>query len=123
MIIRACRPPKGGKMLLLMFGAYELFTLPQRDMLMSKKLVVLLTAVFVCLSGSCAEKAKGEEIAQMCDRLLELRGKVGDEAMKAACVKEAIEEGISKRQALCRISAINTQEYWNRCRTGEPRPQ
>lgn len=72
---------------------------------------------------SCAEKASDNEIAQMCERLTVLRNKVGDEAMKSACITEAMAEGVSKRQALCRIAAVNTQEYWNRCRTGGAPPQ
>ncbi len=37
------------------------------------------------------------------------------------CIADAKKEGISSRQALCRISAVNATEYWVRCRTGEAR--
>ncbi len=57
----------------------------------------------------------------MCDHLGALRGEGGDEAKKQRCVAEARREEISQRQARCRISAVNTQEYWNRCRTGAAR--
>jgi hypothetical protein len=36
-------------------------------------------------------------------------------------VADARKEGVSRRQARCRITAINAQEYWTRCRTGEAR--
>ena len=83
--------------------------------------LVIAAALLASLSG-CTEKADDTDIDRMCDHLLELRGNVGDTAMKEACVREARTEGVPKRRALCRIRAVNTQEYWNRCRTGEPRP-
>ena len=70
---------------------------------------------------ACAPKASDAEIEQMCDRLLILRNEAGNRTMKAECIETAKAEGVSARQARCRISAVNTQEYWNRCRTGEAR--
>jgi hypothetical protein len=57
----------------------------------------------------------------MCQHLTELRGEEQDEAVTKQCVADARKQGVSQRQARCRITAINTQEYWNRCRTGEAR--
>ena len=89
---------------------------------MIRTLVAVPVVALLALLAGCAEKATDTEIDKMCDRLLELRGKPGDAAMKEQCVREARTEGVLKRRALCRIHAVNTQEYWNRCRTGEPRP-
>ena len=82
----------------------------------------LCTAIALAFATSaCAPKASEEEIDDMCAHLLELRGKTGDEAMKVKCKADAQKEGVTQKQARCRISAANTQEYWNRCRTGEAR--
>lgn len=84
--------------------------------------IAVLVLVIAATSPGCAEEASEAEIERMCERLLVLRDKSGDEKMKAGCVAEAKEKGVSRRQAMCRIMAVNTQEYWNRCRTGEARP-
>ena len=81
----------------------------------------LLCVGLACALLGCAEKASDAEIEEMCARLAVLRNKPKDEAMKASCITEARAEGISRRQARCRVAAVNTQEYWNRCRTGEKR--
>ena len=78
-------------------------------------------AVLAAMLSACASNASDEEISKMCDRLLELRDKEGDEAMKESCVTDARNEGVTERQARCRITAVNLQEYWHRCRTGEAR--
>jgi len=57
----------------------------------------------------------------MCERLAVLRGEEQDEAKTKKCVAQAVQEGVSQRQARCRIQAVNKQEYWNRCRTGAAR--
>ena len=86
--------------------------------------IAMTLLLAMCLAGApvaCAPKASEEEIERMCDRLAALRGKAKDGGMKQKCAAEARREGISKRQARCRISAVNTQEYWSRCRTGDAR--
>ncbi len=90
---------------------------------MHRVMMILSCGVLFALVSSCAPKATDEEISNMCDRLLALRGKEGDEAMKRSCVTEAEQEGVSGRQARCRMDAVNLQEYWHRCRTGDPRKQ
>ncbi|MBN2524992.1 MAG: hypothetical protein JXR76_01275 [Deltaproteobacteria bacterium] len=57
----------------------------------------------------------------MCSHLLELRNKKEDQQMFSDCVNQAQTEEVTKKQARCRIYAVNKQEYWIRCRTGEPR--
>ena len=57
----------------------------------------------------------------MCEHLKVLRDNARIETDVKKCIADAWKEGISQKQALCRISAVNTQEYWNRCRTGEAR--
>jgi len=80
-----------------------------------------IASALVLVALACAPKASDEEIDHMCAHLLEMRGKTGDEAMKAKCIAEAHKEGVTEKQARCRIAAVNLQEYWNRCRTGEAR--
>jgi len=84
---------------------------------LSSALVLALAAV----STACAPEAGEAELRQMCEHLAELRGEAADEAATKRCVDEARVEGVSLRQARCRIFAVNTQEYWTRCRTGEAR--
>ena len=84
--------------------------------------VAILVLVIAATSPGCAEEASEADIERMCERLVVLRDRSGDDKMKAACIAEAKENGVSRRQAMCRILAVNTQEYWNRCRTGEAKP-
>ena len=70
---------------------------------------------------SCESKATDEEIEKMCAHLAKLRSSGRIETDVDECVKEGKREGMSRRQALCRISAVNTTEYFVRCRTGEAR--
>ena len=89
---------------------------------MRELLIILLLTI--TLSGaitSCAESASDREIEKMCLHLAKLRGEEQDKSELKKCIKEAKKEGVSKRQALCRISAVNVTEYWVRCRTGEAR--
>ena len=81
-------------------------------------LLVLGTGVTL---ASCAPAPTDQELGQMCERLRVLRGEPEDEAAVARCVADSEREGVSQRQARCRISAVNKSEYWNRCSTGEPR--
>ena len=81
--------------------------------------LVLLTASFV----SCAPKATDQELERMCAHLTELRGDSDIETDVNQCIADARKEGISHKQAMCRISAVNASEYWVRCRTGEARNQ
>jgi len=72
------------------------------------------------VAGSCAPDATDDELRLMCERLRELRdGKTETDVRR--CADDARAEGISRRQARCRISAVNATEYWVRCRTGEAR--
>jgi len=80
-----------------------------------------LLLVVAIAASSCSDPPTDEELTAMCKRLAELRGEEPDAAAAKQCVAAARAEGVSRRQALCRIQAINTQEYWNRCRTGAPR--
>ena len=70
---------------------------------------------------SCAPQADDEELQKMCEHLKELRGDGKIETDVNECISEGKREGVTKRQAQCRISASNTQEYFVRCRTGEAR--
>ncbi len=79
--------------------------------------------MLAALALACSPQATDEEIEQMCRRLVELRKKESDQAMKESCIAEAKAEKISQRQARCRASAVNALEYWNRCRTGAARPR
>lgn len=81
--------------------------------------IALLTIGLSSTAISCAEAASDQEIIEMCEHLAEIRGKDKSVQNTKKCIDEAKKEGVSKRQALCRISAINKSEYWNRCRTGE----
>lgn len=81
-------------------------------------LAALLLAVAVL---GCNPEASDTEIKLMCERLTVLRRSEDDRKMLRQCVLEAQREGVSKRQAQCRIEASNKLEYWNRCRTGAPR--
>jgi len=85
-----------------------------------------LTTLFATLlagaSLSCEPRATDEELERMCAHLAELReGSKKIEIDVDQCVADAREEGVSRKQALCRISAVNPLEYWVRCRTGEAR--
>ena len=82
--------------------------------------VALAVALTSCAS---APEVTDEELKQMCQRLVVLRGEEPDVAKTKKCVAEARKEGVSQRQARCRIQAVNKQEYWNRCRTGAARAQ
>ena len=81
----------------------------------------IMSALVALAIVACASKATDRELDRMCVHLLELRGKVGDKAMMMSCVENAKKENVTQKQALCRISAVNIQEYWHRCRTGEAR--
>lgn len=81
--------------------------------------LVLLTASLV----SCAPEATDREIEQMCAHLAELRDDSDIETDVKRCIADARKEGISRKQAMCRISAVNASEYWVRCRTGEARSE
>ncbi|MBN2803773.1 MAG: hypothetical protein JXR91_11810 [Deltaproteobacteria bacterium] len=69
----------------------------------------------------CKETANDNEIKKMCLHLLELRKSTNIKTDINQCIKESKENKISKRAALCRISSVNTLEYFNRCRTGYAR--
>ena len=88
---------------------------------MTSRTLIALSLAAVAALHACAPAATEEELTQMCARLQVLRDEEPDPAARKRCVDEARREGISRRQARCRISAVNKQEYWNRCRTGEAR--
>ena len=79
--------------------------------------MALAAEVAIC----CAPKATNQELQQMCEQLSVLRKEKPGESNLQKCIAEAEKEGVSQRQARCRIAAINLQEYWNRCRRGEAR--
>ena len=71
---------------------------------------------------SCQPEASDRELEQMCEHLADLReGSKKISIDVDQCVAEAKKEGVTRKQALCRISAVNPLEYWVRCRTGEAR--
>jgi hypothetical protein len=84
------------------------------------RLLPLLAACALAATACAEEPASDAQLRKMCERLEELRGK-REPTDVAGCVDEARREGVSGRQARCRISAANTTEYWVRCRTGEAR--
>ena len=87
---------------------------------MTKASVIFLFAITLfTIIGGCSQKASSDEIEQMCHKLAQLRNKIKDKAQIKQCIAEAKKESLSKRQAQCRISAVNLQEYWVRCRTGK----
>ena len=86
--------------------------------MMKNTLVIFLLVIGAGVS--CAPGATDGELEQMCAHLKELRGKKIETDIEK-CISEAKAEGVSRRQALCRISAVNTTEYFVRCRTGEAR--
>jgi len=89
---------------------------------MSNVLIMFLVVVSLGVGAmSCAPAATDGELTRMCERLRVLREEDQDEAAANKCIAEAKMEGVSQRQALCRISAVNKTEYWVRCRTGEAR--
>ena len=80
--------------------------------------ITFALAIAVACSPATATE---DELEAMCAHLAELRKEVSDEAKTRQCVADAKREGISPKQARCRAAAINLQEYWVRCRTGEAR--
>lgn len=82
-------------------------------------------AVFAIVLGcaiiACTAAATDDELAAMCTHLAELRKEAPDPAVHEQCVAEARREGTTPKQARCRAAAVNLQEYWVRCRTGEAR--
>jgi hypothetical protein len=73
-------------------------------------------------TASCSRPAADkQEIRKMCIHLLELRRQPESKAGLDKCIADAEKEGTTRRQALCRIGAVNKTEYWVRCRTGKAR--
>ena len=79
---------------------------------------ILLVLGLSVVATSCKTDATDQEIEKMCEHLLDLRSNMNIETDVKKCIADAKKEGVSRRQALCRISAVNTSEYWVRCRTG-----
>ena len=79
---------------------------------------ILLVLGLSAVATSCKTEATEPELEQMCKHLLELRSNMNIETDVKKCIADAKKEGVSQRQALCRISAVNVSEYWVRCRTG-----
>lgn len=91
---------------------------------MRKNLFIIISVVILAGAFSaCAPTATDDEIQKMCEHLSVLRAQTDIKTDLGKCVAEAKKEGISERQARCRISASNTSEYFVRCRTGEARAQ
>ncbi|MCP4675836.1 MAG: hypothetical protein GY854_10085 [Deltaproteobacteria bacterium] len=84
-------------------------------------IVLLLVTGLANLTTSCKTDATDQELEQMCDHLVVLRGEEKVKSVQDKCIADARKEGVSQRQALCRISAVNKSEYWVRCRTGKAR--
>jgi hypothetical protein len=83
--------------------------------------ILVTIGLLAIIATSCATAATDEEVAQMCEHLAELRGEATDRSTIRKCIVEAKADKVSQRQAMCRISAVNLLEYWNRCRTGAAR--
>ena len=79
-------------------------------------LVVLLLTGF---ATGCAPGPTDDELTAMCEHLAELRKEAPDEARAKQCIADAKRDGTTPKQARCRATAANLQEYWVRCRTGE----
>ena len=83
--------------------------------------MILLVLGLSAVATACKTDATDQEIEKMCEHLMELRSNMNIETDVKKCIADAKKEGVSRRQALCRISAINVTEYWVRCRTGKAR--
>jgi hypothetical protein len=87
-----------------------------------KPLAVQLASLGIaCAIGACGSIATDDELAAMCSHLAELRKEQPDETKTKQCIADAKREGTTPKQARCRAAAVNLQEYWVRCRTGEAR--
>ena len=84
-------------------------------------ILILLALGLSAVATACQTNATDQDIEDMCAHLMELRSDMNIETDVKKCIADAKKEGISSRQALCRISAVNATEYWIRCRTGEAR--
>lgn len=84
-------------------------------------LEVLVAAALAVGVTACDPAATDQELKTACARLVELRKEQPDATVLKQCVADARREGTTSRQARCRAAAVNPQEYWVRCRTGEAR--